>query len=159
MHPNVLAALERAEKSWKLVSHASLSSEIRGPQDFATALGWSVDRITKTLFVKSHDGESFAMIVCPATSKVDFHLVQLALGARYEVASRDELSRVVGYPSNGVTPLGAPTNIPVLVDEDLLDFETVMTGAGAVGEEIEISVSDLLLITSAQSTPVSKNSR
>jgi Cys-tRNA(Pro)/Cys-tRNA(Cys) deacylase len=65
-----------------------------------------------------------------------------------EVASKDELQQIIGYASTGVTPLGVDS-IKIFVDRSLLDFETILTGAGIPGVEIELSPNDLMNLTGA----------
>lgn len=66
-----------------------------------------------------------------------------------EVASPEALNSSLGYPRNGVSPLGAPADIPVLLDEAVLNYPTVLVGGGATGIEIELSPKDLVQMTSA----------
>ena len=134
--------------------HAQKSRPIRNPGDFAAELGYALARITKTLFVGSPARDKWALIVCPMGKKVNLPLVAEALGLpRLEVASVDELKSLLGYPPNGVSPLGAG-DIPVFIDCSLLDFPTICIGAGLAGVEIELSPLDLQTLTNATVLPL-----
>lgn len=52
-------------------------------------------------------------------------------------------------PRHGVSPLGLDSTIAVVVDRELLDYESVLVGAGVAGVEIELSPVDLIDATHA----------
>lgn len=149
IHSAVAAALATASAPWRIVRHDEMDRIIRSPQDFAAALGWDERRITKSLLLRAQRGDGHAIVVCSAAAKLDFGKVGAVLGSRYEVASRDDLDAVVGYPVTGVTPLGIASEVRVVVDAGIADLGSVMTGGGAVGIEVEVSVDDLIALTSA----------
>jgi Cys-tRNA(Pro)/Cys-tRNA(Cys) deacylase len=157
MDDRIRSALDTANANYSVRRHADMSVPIAGPGDFAAAIGYDIDRITKTLFLKTHDDQRYAMVVCPASAKVDFKRAARAAGLpRLEVASRQELDEQVGYPPTGVTPLGVSDRVSVLVDEALLQFDSILVGGGEVGVEIEIRPSDLVEITGAIVTRTTK---
>lgn len=149
IHPSVAAALSATAAPWRIVRHDEMDRPIRSPQDFAAALGWDERRITKSLLLRAQRGDGHAIVVCSAAAKLDFGKVGAVLGSRHEVASRDDLEAVVGYPVTGVTPLGVSSEVRVIVDSAVADLGSVMTGGGAVGVEVEVSVTDLVALTAA----------
>lgn len=66
------------------------------------------------------------------------------------MAKTEELAEIIGYPPNGVSPLGAPNDVPVLVDDSLLEFPSVLIGAGQAAVEIELPPTDLTNLAKAQ---------
>jgi Cys-tRNA(Pro)/Cys-tRNA(Cys) deacylase len=150
LHQNVQAAVSKLETEYKIHDHGELSSEIRSPDDFAAALGYPIQRITKTLFLRSHDGQAYAAAVCSIDRRLNFRSTAQAIGAkRVEVASSKDLQVKTGYSRNGVSPLGLAEDITVVVDRLLFDYPTVLIGGGATKIEIELSPSDLVLISGA----------
>jgi Cys-tRNA(Pro)/Cys-tRNA(Cys) deacylase len=77
----------------------------------------------------------------------------LAAG-RLEIADPDELQQLTGYPRHGVSPFGLDAGISVLIARELLDYESILVGAGAIGVEIEVSPLDLVDATHARIFPV-----
>ncbi len=150
LHPRVSSSLRKAQVHYKVHRHADLSIPINCPADFAQALGYSPERVTKSLFFRCQPSGPYGMLVCPSTGKADLGRLAEHLGCRrVELASRDDLLKMVGYPSAGVSPLGVDP-IPVYIHSGLLDFPTVLIGAGEVGIEIEMSPRDLQAITRAK---------
>ena len=143
LHPKVARALEVSGKAYQIHRHQQFDTPIRGPGDFAAALGYSLDRIVKAVFLRDHGATRFAMGVCATNRKLHLDKIAAELGiGRLEVASRKELEEKTGYPVFGVSPLGVEP-IPVFMDEHLLGLASVLIGAGQAGVEIESSPSDL----------------
>lgn len=150
LHQNVQAAINKLEAKYKIHDHRKLSSEIKSPNDFATALGYPIQRITKTLFLRGQDGQSYAAAVCSIDRRLNFKSVACVIGAkRVETAPPEDLQLKTSYPRNGVSPLGLAEDITVVVDRLLFDYPTVLVGGGAAEIEVELSPSDLVLISRA----------
>jgi Cys-tRNA(Pro)/Cys-tRNA(Cys) deacylase len=150
LHKNVQAALSRLEVEYKVHDHRKLPSEIRNPQDFAAALGYPIQRVTKTLFLRSEDREIYAAVVCSIDRRLDFKSTANAIGVKcVEAASAEDLEVKTDYPQNGVSPLGLDGDIAVVIDRLLFDYSTVLIGGGAAAIEIELSPSDLVRISGA----------
>lgn len=141
--PRVITALEEAGLDYRVHCHDDYPAPIRVPKDFADALGYSEGRITKTLFLRSRDGDRHYLLVCGMDKRVDLRgLAALLDTGRLEMAPLADLQRLVGYPPTSVTPI-AVAGIPVFMDESLLQFPTVLTGSGVPRVEIEIAPADL----------------
>jgi Cys-tRNA(Pro)/Cys-tRNA(Cys) deacylase len=146
LHENVQAAITGIQCDYKVHDHSEISPEIRSPQDFAAALGYPIQRITKTLFLCSQDRMIYAAAVCSIDRQLNFKSTANAIGVNHiEISSVGDLLTRTGYPKNGVSPLGLAEDIAVVVDTLLFEYPTVLIGGGAIAIEIEISPSDLML--------------
>jgi prolyl-tRNA editing enzyme YbaK/EbsC (Cys-tRNA(Pro) deacylase) len=94
----------------------------RTAQDAAAAIGCTVGQIVKSL-VFLRDGEPI-LVLCSGANTVDAE----ALGL--EKASAAVVREATGQPIGGVAPYGHPAPLETLVDEDLMTYETVWSGAG-----------------------------
>ena len=158
MHSKVAAALEAAQTPYDIRRHADLGVPIRGPNDFAQALGYPLERITKALLLRCAHAATYALALCSVNKKVNMALIAARLGCkRVELASHAELREALDYPPTGVSPLGADP-IPVFMDEALLHFPTILIGAGVPGVEIELSPERLKEIAAAVVLPLSGSS-
>ncbi|WP_187774231.1 aminoacyl-tRNA deacylase [Lolliginicoccus suaedae] len=150
VHGRIREVLDRGDLDVTVHEHASLPGPIRSPQDFADALGYSLDRITKSVFLRARNGASHAVAVCAMGRKLDMGRVAGLVGTgRMELAGAEELARVLDYPRHGVSPLGVPSPVMVLVDAGLLDQPTILVGGGAAGVEVEIAPRDLVAAAGA----------
>src|SRR5687767_7227447 len=115
VHTKVEAVLGSSGVEYQLHHHRDFQVAIRSPHDFAGVLGYDVDRIAKTLLVRSTDADQFAVIVLSCTKRVQLVQIAETIGVkRVQMATRDELSAVLDYPPTGVSPLGAAA-LPVLI--------------------------------------------
>jgi len=158
LHENVYAAIRGLEGECKVYDHRKLAAEIRTPADFAAALGYPVERIAKTLFLCSPDRQAYAAAVCSVSRRLDFKSAAGAIGVdRVELASAEDLRVKTGYPRNGVSPLGLPDGISVVLDRPLLDYPSILIGSGAAEVEIEIAPADLVRISGAAVTSITRD--
>jgi prolyl-tRNA editing enzyme YbaK/EbsC (Cys-tRNA(Pro) deacylase) len=86
--------------------------------DEARALGIEVGEVLKTLAVRT--GSGYALVVIPASRRLDLHLAREALGDnRARLASEEELGRdFPDYELGAPPPLGALLDAPVYVDPE-----------------------------------------
>lgn len=146
MHANVHTVLKDKQIPYLEIKHSSFDAPINSPMDFASALGYEISRITKSVFLRSKSKEKYIMAVCSIDKKLDMAKIALLVNAnKIEVANKDELADLVGYPPNGVCSIGLPSNIEIFIDKSLSSFQTVLIGSGEAGVEIEISPKDLFI--------------
>lgn len=161
VHPAVSAALAAAGLPHTVREHALMGRVIASPADFAEALGYPLARVTKSVFLAGRGADGFplhAVAVCAMPDRLDFAAVSRAVGAsgRLQVAAPDALAAVLGYPRNGVSPLGVPAGVRVVLDEGLLAWPTVLVGGGTTGVEVEAAPAALARACAAVVTPIAK---
>ena len=93
--------------------------------DEARALGIDADEVLKTLAVRT--GSGYALMVIPASCRLDLHLAREALGDNHaRLATEEELGRDFGgYQLGALPPLGALIGAEVYVDSEVLRHEIV----------------------------------
>ena len=149
LHPRVRAALQKAGVGYRIHRHSDQPFPIQGPADFARALGYPLERITKALFLRCNCHGKYLVLVCSVDTRPRLADIARLVGCkRLEPASREELAIVLGYPAQGVSPIAAGA-VQVLMDEDLLRHQTVLTAAGEIEVEIEMAPSDLRRVARA----------
>ena len=151
--PTVIYHLTEHKVPYQIHRHSSYPQAITRPEDFAHVLGYDVARISKSLFVRDPKHEVFAILVIGATYRADLAKLASQLGVnRLELADEQELRLKVGHPRMAVTPIGIES-IPVFIDEELMGFPTILTGAGVAKMEIEMSPKDLCRLSGARVLP------
>jgi Ala-tRNA(Pro) deacylase len=111
--------------------------------DEARALGIEVDEVLKTLAVRT--GSGYALMVVPASRRLDLHLAREALGdSRARLASEEELGRdFPDYELGALPPLGALLDAQVYVDSEVLGHNTVTFAAGSQTESVKMQTQEL----------------
>jgi prolyl-tRNA editing enzyme YbaK/EbsC (Cys-tRNA(Pro) deacylase) len=96
-----------------------LEVPVRTVREAARAVGVGGDKIIKTIVV--YCGGEFRAYILRGTKRLDVK----SLGCR--LATPEEVLAVTGYPIGGVPPV---LNIPVFIDEELLNEDYVYGGGG-----------------------------
>jgi Ala-tRNA(Pro) deacylase len=112
--------------------------------DEARALGIDASDVLKTVAMRVAGG--YALMAIPATSRLDMHLVQAAVGDRHvRLATEEELRRdFPGFELGALPPLGSLLGAPLYVDQEVLRHETVVFAAGSQTESVQLKTADLL---------------
>jgi Cys-tRNA(Pro)/Cys-tRNA(Cys) deacylase len=115
----------------------------------ATALGISPTRVYKTLVVASPDRQ-LAVAVLPVSSQLSLKKMAAAIGAKkVTMAAPAKVQNSTGYVLGGVSPIGQQKSLTTVLDECVLDEETIFVSAGKRGLEIELRAADLRLLCAA----------
>jgi Ala-tRNA(Pro) deacylase len=109
----------------------------------ARALGIDAGEVLKTLAVRT--GPRYALVVIPASRRLDLHLVRDALGDHHaRLASEEELGRdFVAYQLGALPPLGALLGSELYVDPEVLGHDTVAFAAGSQTESVKMRAQEL----------------
>ena len=116
----------------------------------AAALGIEVGRIANSL-VFTADGEPL-LVMTSGAHRVDTNALGERINATVKRADADVVRAATGFPIGGVAPVGFPQPVRVLVDEDLLAYDTVWAAGGTPHTVFEITPDDLVRVTGG--TPI-----
>lgn len=147
-HPStqkVIDATQALDIEIEIVTH---SEPTRTAQEAADAVGCAVDQIVKSLCFTVD--EKPVMVLVAGHNRLD----EKKLAAHFEVGrgkikrpKADEVKAATGYSIGGVNPFGLATEMPILIDEDLLRFDGVWTAAGTPNTVFEIASRALVIAT------------
>jgi prolyl-tRNA editing enzyme YbaK/EbsC (Cys-tRNA(Pro) deacylase) len=105
-------------------------------QEAAAAIGVEVGAIVKSLvFLR---GDVPVLVLCSGANMVDAEALGLTR------ASAKLVREVTGQPIGGVAPYGHPRPLETLVDEDLMTYDVVWSGAGRPERVFPMSPVELL---------------
>jgi Cys-tRNA(Pro)/Cys-tRNA(Cys) deacylase len=117
--------------------------------DASVATGINLHRITKNLVSKTREGE-YALLVVPGDRRVNLKAAAKVLGTKnVRLMPFSEAEAISGYPPGGTPSIGHKTPMRVIVDEDLVGFETFYCGGGTRDRLLELRVSDVKRLTGA----------
>jgi prolyl-tRNA editing enzyme YbaK/EbsC (Cys-tRNA(Pro) deacylase) len=106
-----------------------LDASTRTAAEAAAALDVDVANIAKTLVFVA-DGTPM-VVVAGGASRVDTTRLAAAVGgAKVDKADADTVREATGYPIGGVSPVGLPGGLGVLVDEALAPLSPIWAAAG-----------------------------
>lgn len=123
----------------------------------ARALGIDASEVIKTVAVRVAD--RYALMAVPATSRLDMHLVQAAVGDHHaRLATEEELLRdFPGIALGALPPLGSLLGAPVYLEQEVLQHETVAFAAGSQTESVQVRTAELLQHEQVTTLPLARH--
>ncbi len=113
-------------------------------EDAAAKLGVDPERLLKTLVVR-RGPDDHLLVVIPGARRMDWPKLREHLGvSRVSLPEADAAQEVTGYERGTITPFGARTPLPVIVDASIVGVGTVTIGAGAHGVSLRLDADVLL---------------
>jgi prolyl-tRNA editing enzyme YbaK/EbsC (Cys-tRNA(Pro) deacylase) len=109
---------------------------------FCERYGFSMDVSGNTIVVASKkEPKQYAACVVKATRRLDVnHAVRKLMGvARLSFATAEETMALTGMMIGGVTVFALPPEIPIYVDETLLECDRIILGGGSRSSKILIA--------------------
>jgi prolyl-tRNA editing enzyme YbaK/EbsC (Cys-tRNA(Pro) deacylase) len=134
----VQAALNAAGSAARVIGTGTTA---RTADEAAAAVGTTTAQIVKSLVFTDAAGP--VMLLVSGANRVD----TTRLGLRRLDA--DGVRAATGFAIGGVSPLAHPAPLPILIDEDLLAYDTVWAAAGTPNHVFAISPNELVAVTHA----------
>lgn len=123
----VQAALEAVGDGLKVVE---MPDSTRTAVDAAAACGCSVGQIAKSLVFRTRETGRPLLVIASGPNRVNEKRVGQLLGEKIGRADADFVRAETGFAIGGVPPVGHSQKITTIVDEDLLQFDTIWAAAG-----------------------------
>jgi len=154
MTPAINAA-RKAKIEYTVHEYDHDSSSASYGLEAAHKLGIPEEKVFKTLVVSDGGKDLFVGIV-PVSTQLNLKSMAKALGAKkVSMADAKKVESTTGYVLGGVSPIGQKKRLKTVIDSSAQDYETINVSAGKRGLEIELSASDLQLLTNAKFAEIS----
>ena len=115
----------------------------------AAAIGVPEEQILKTLVFVGEDGR-YVVAIASGTLRVNRALLAQACGiSRPRAAGPDDVERVTGFPAGGVSPLGLPVDLPVVVDTAVAALPYAYGGGGQEHLLLRLRPADIIRLNDA----------
>jgi len=117
--------------------------------DAAKAAGVDLRRLTKNLVSQTDQGENVLLIVS-GDRKVDLKAAARVLSVRnVRLVAFDQAEKISGYSPGGTPSVGHKTKMRVVVDESLLQYDTVYCGGGTRDRLLQLRIEDIIGLNGA----------
>jgi len=126
-----------------------LADSTRTAPEAAAAVGCELGAIVKSLVFRGASSGEPLLALVSGSNRADEALVADAVGEPVERPDAAYVREATGYSIGGIPPVGHPAPVRVVVDEDLLRFETVWAAAGNPHAVFPIAPADLVAATGA----------
>jgi Cys-tRNA(Pro)/Cys-tRNA(Cys) deacylase len=125
-------------------------------EDSARMQRIALRQLLRSIVVRLGAGD-YLFVLVPGGRQIDWPKLRAVLGlSRISLPPQDEAQAATGYERGAITPLGAATRWPVVVDSAALAEATVAIGGGARGVNLHLRPGDLVAATAATVADVTK---
>jgi Ala-tRNA(Pro) deacylase len=144
--------LEKRGVSFEAISHDETYTSV----DEARALGIAVDEVLKAVLLQTASGYRLAVI--PASRRLDMKLVEQAVADKHaRLATEQELARdFPAYELGAFPPLGSLLSMPIYVDPEAMEHDTIVFAAGSRTESVKVRTEDVFRGESVSVTPLTR---
>lgn len=113
----------------------------------AQRIGVPVGQIAKSILFKGKD-DKYRLVVVAGDKKIKSGALKRTTGAKHRMANAEETQAATGFLPGGVCPFGlADTNIDILLDASLDEYDTIYPAAGTDATGVPLSPDYLQQIT------------
>jgi prolyl-tRNA editing enzyme YbaK/EbsC (Cys-tRNA(Pro) deacylase) len=123
---------------------------------FCERYGYAMDQSGNTIIVGSKkEPKQYAAAVVKATRRLDVnHTVKKLMGvARLSFATSEETMALTGMMIGGVTVFALPPDLPIYVDDTLLECDRIILGGGSRASKILVTPEVLSRLPNATIIP------
>ena len=153
LHPNALRVQEALVEAGSTAAVRELPESTHTSNEAAAALGVEVDQIAKTLVFLA-DGKP-VLAVLRGSDRLDPRRLARHVGAaRAEQADAETVQSATGFPVGGVSPLGLPPGLRVVIDRALEGYPVIWAAAGAPRAVFPTTFAELMRATSGETGDV-----
>ena len=125
-----------------------LETSTRTAHEAAAAIGCSVAQIVKSLIFKTEKTHKPVLILVSGANRVNEKAIASYLGEAITKADANFTRDVTGFAIGGIPPVGHKQKIDlILIDEDLLKFETIWAAAGTPNAVFRLASKELPALT------------
>lgn len=128
-----------------------LSESTRTANDAASAIGYEVGQIVKSLIFKTKDSHKPVLILASGPNRANEKIIEALLGEKIIKADADFTREITGFAIGGIPPVAHKEPIDLIfIDEDLLKFEEVWAAAGTPNAVFKLKGKDLIEMTNGK---------
>ncbi|MFN2160424.1 MAG: YbaK/EbsC family protein [Anaerolineales bacterium] len=137
-------ALDKQGKDFQVIE---LPDSTRTAVEAARAVGCQLGQIVKSLVFKAKRSKRPVLVIASGANRVDERKIEALIGEPLGKADADFVRSSTGFAIGGVPPVGHDPEMPVFIDNDLLQYDEVWAAAGTPHAVFRLDPHDLQPMT------------
>lgn len=127
-----------------------LPDSTRTAQEAADALGCDVEQIAKSIVFKLREADQALLVIASGSNRIHEKRVGKIIGDALGKADATFVREATGYPIGGVSPVVQNPNVRVLIDEDILQYDSIWGAAGHPKAVFNMTPDELVSLTGGE---------
>ena len=153
MPTRAIRLLEQKKIPFEVVKY---DHEEKGAEFAARASGYPLERTVKTLVVDLGK-KQYALVLMPGDKQLSMkRLAKIQRLKRAAMADTRTAERLTGYLVGGISPFGTRQKLPVVMEESILKFESILINAGQRGTMLLMAPRDIKTAMAAKVAHIAK---
>ncbi len=144
---DIVTAVESALKTLGVVYELfDIDADFADTAAFCERYDFPLDSCGNTIVVVSKRGaKKYSVCIVKGTDRLDVNkrVKGLMEVSRVSFASADETAALTGMMIGGVTPFALPADLPIFVDQKLLELDSVVLGSGSRSSKLRLAPSEM----------------
>ena len=117
--------------------------------DASHVTGIELHRISKNLMAQTNEG-NYAALIIPGDMKLNYKEAAKALNVKnVRLVPFNEAHKISGYPPGGTPSIGYDKKLDVILDKELMPYETFYCGGGSTKMLLELRRDDVIRMNNA----------
>jgi Cys-tRNA(Pro) deacylase len=130
----------------------------RSSAEAAAQIGCDVAQIAKSLVFRAKVSDRPVLVIASGANRVDEKALAALLGEKIGKADADFVRDKTGYTIGGVAPVGHAVKPVIIIDEDLLGYETIWAAAGTPFAVFRLTPEELIRLTRGRVARIAQGS-
>lgn len=127
-----------------------LPDSTRTAQEAADALGCDVEQIAKSIVFKLREADQALLVIASGSNRIHEKRVGKIIGDALGKADATFVREATSYPIGGVSPVVQNPNVRVLIDEDILQYDSIWGAAGHPKAVFNMTPDELVSLTGGE---------
>lgn len=123
------------------------SDSARTAKEAAEVLGCKVEQIAKSIVFKLRESEEPLLVIASGANRINEKHVGKMIGEKLKKANAEFVKEKTGYAIGGVSPVVQKSDIVIIIDEDLLQYDEIWGAAGHPKAVFKMTPEELTALT------------
>ncbi|MCA1026486.1 Cys-tRNA(Pro) deacylase [Cytobacillus kochii] len=146
---NAMRLLDQSKVSYEIMTYDVADGKIDG-LSVAEKTGKSGQTVFKTLVTAGASKQNYVFVI-PVNKELDMKKAAKASGEKkIEMIHVKDIQKITGYIRGGCSPIGMKKQYPTIIDASAKDLKSMIVSGGKLGTQIELTLQDLIKMTSAE---------
>jgi Cys-tRNA(Pro)/Cys-tRNA(Cys) deacylase len=130
----------------------SYPNNLRDAEEVAKALNFPSERVFKTLVISRPKPDKNILAMVPANRQLDLKKLAKTVGdKKLKMASHQDAEALTGLQVGGISALALLNRgFDIYLDQSAKEFKEIVISGGEKGQQIELAVTDLIMLTRAR---------